>query len=225
VLLAPALANADLLVVQKVESGNPVRSAEITLKIKGDKMRADVSPEISTITDTATGETITLRHGPKTYLRLDARATQALLGKLEKTRKEREARGEGEETAKLEATGKRESVGGYDTRIYTAQVGELKMTYWIAQNLPSADKLLSVSAQLQKSAMVKLAKGMMPLPEDFALPGFPVKTEMATPDGRKITTTVISIKEQPLDDLDFTVPLNYYALPEPSFVPDPAPTP
>ena len=46
---------------------------------------------------------------------------------------------------------------------------------------------------------------------------------MGTPDGRKITTTILSIKEQPLEDIDFTVPPDYRSLPMPLFGPNTPP--
>ena len=94
------------------------------------------------------------------------------------------------------------------------------MTWWIAENNPDLDKYLGVFEQLQKSSMVRLGCGMTLLPGDFKFPGVPLKTELATPDGRKIATTIISIKEQPLEEIDFTVPPGYRSLPKPSFGPN-----
>jgi len=224
ILLGAPLLRADLLVVQKVEESGPGKqSREITLKVKGDKIRADVSPEISILMDTASGETITLRHPQKTFLQVSADASLQLAQKMEQMRDARVMEGIEEEPAKLEATGKRETVAGQETRIYTAQNGAIKMTYWIAQNSPDADKFLTLLAPLQKASMVKLAGGMTLSPPDFKFPGLPVKTEMMTPDGRKITTTILSIKEQPLEEIDFTVPPGYRSLPQPLFGPNASP--
>ena len=221
ILLGTPLLRADLVVVQKVEESGPSQqTSEITLKLKGDKIRADVSPEISILMDTASGETITLRHPQKTFLQVSADASLQLARRMEQLRDARAVEGIEEEPAKLEATGKHETVEGQETKIYTAQNGAVKMTYWIAPNSPDADKFLNLLAPLQKAPMVKLAGGMLFAPPDFKFPGLPIKTEMKTPDGRKITTTILSIKEQPLEEIDFTVPPGYRSLPKPLFGPD-----
>lgn len=219
-LLVAAFARADVVVVQRVEEpGRYPHATEITIKIKGAKVRADVAPETSTITDTATGETVTLNHSHKAYMKISADAAQELAKQMERARAEKRKQGIPEEAAKLEATGKQETVGGYETKIYAAQIGALKMTYWIAKNYPEAEKFLGVFNQLQKTAMAKLARDMTQLPGEFEFSGIPVKTEMATPDGRKIVTTLVSMKEQPLEDMDFTIPSDYHALPTPLFGP------
>src|SRR5437667_7210828 len=46
--------SADLTIVQKVEGVGG--GGEMTMKIKGDKMRIEISPEITTIFDGGTGE-------------------------------------------------------------------------------------------------------------------------------------------------------------------------
>jgi Domain of unknown function (DUF4412) len=214
-------ARADLILVQKVEESCPAQSGEMTLKVKGDLVRADISPEISTLTNTATGDTITLRHPQKLYMRINAQSTRELLRQMEKLHEEKRRQNFPEETPKLEATGKRETVSGVETKIFTAQVGSMKITYWIAQNYPDSEKILQVFNALQKTAIVKLGKGLAHPTLDFEFPGIPLKTEMVTPEGRKITTTILSIKEQSLDAIDFTVPPDYREIPEPSFGPAP----
>ena len=224
-LLLPPVLWADLVVVQKVEENGPGKQArEIILKMKGDKIRVDVLPEISLLMDSATGETITLQHPQKTFLLLDAATSRQLVQKMERLREMEAREGASEPPAKLEATGKRETVAGQETRIYFFQNGAFKMTYWIAQNSPDGDKFLALLAPLQKAGMVQLAGSLALLPPDFHFPGLPLKTEMASPDGRKITTTILSIKEQPLENLDFTVPSNYHSLPKPIFDPGSPPS-
>ena len=53
------------------------------------------------------------------------------------------------------------------------------------------------------------------LPND--LPGVAVKTQMEPPNGQKLTITLVSVKEQPLDPAEFEIPRNYQALPIPAF--------
>jgi len=177
VLFSTPLLWGDLVVVQKVEEGGPRKQAcEITIKIKDAKIRADISPEISVIMDTASGETTTLHHGQKTYLQVSADAVAQLLKGIERARDESLVRGTTEEPPKLEDTGKREMIAGQETKLYTAQAGSIKMTWWIAPKTADSERFLNMLAPLQKSPMAKLASGMTLFPEDWKFPGVPVKT-------------------------------------------------
>lgn len=210
---------ADLVMIQKVEEAGQGQPFEIVVKVKGDKIRTDVSPEVSTITNTATGETITLRHSQKTCLRLNDETLEVLQKKLERLQEDNRKNGVSNDPVKLESTGKKETVAGQETKIYTAQAGNIRMTYWIAEKMPDSEKFLEVLNRLQKSTMAKLGRAMTNLSPEFQFPGIPVKTEMVTPDGRKISTTIISIKDEPLEEMDFTVPKEYRSLPIPIFRP------
>src|SRR5206468_3599637 len=48
---------ADLTLIQKVDAAG--RTGEMTMKFKGDKIRIDPAPELSMITDSKTGDTVT----------------------------------------------------------------------------------------------------------------------------------------------------------------------
>ena len=67
VLLSALALRADLVVVQAVEGIG--HSGQMTLKIKDDKMRMDVTPEMSTLTDMGTGPPRLLlkRHCPAQF--------------------------------------------------------------------------------------------------------------------------------------------------------------
>ena len=211
--------------VQRVEEGNPcVRTGEITVKAKGGKIRMDLSPEISVLADTASGVTTTLQHPQKTYMEVSADAVGQLAHKMELQREARTQEGIPEDPpVRIEPTGKRETVAGQETRVFTAQSGALKMTWWIVQNSPDADKFLALLTLLRKAPMVQLAGNMTLLGSDFKFPGIPLKTELVMPDGRKITSTILSIKEESLENLDFSVPSGYSSLPKPLFDPTPPP--
>ena len=218
VLLLPRVLWADLVMVQKVEERGPgAHTGEITVKAKGDKIRVDVSPEISILMDTASGQTITLQHPQKTYMEVSGTAARQLTRKMERQREARQREGLTDAPVRIEPTGKRETVAGQETRIFTAQNGAIKMTWWIAQNNPDTDKCLTLLALLRKAPMVQLAGDMTLFSPDFPFPGIPLKTEMGMPDGRRITTTLLFLKEEPLENLDFTVPPGYSSLPKPLF--------
>lgn len=210
VFFCVALLHADLVVVQKVEGIGQPQAAEMTLKVKGDKIRVDLAPEISTLTDAATGETTTLMHAQKAYMQISPEALGQLAGRLN-----------GKQEAALppstpQATGKHETVNGVDTELYTARLGQMKVTYWIAKDFPEGDKLRDLFQKLQKSPLAKLTQGGMgSQPAD--LPGVAVRTRMEPPNGQKLTVTLISVKEQALDNAEFEIPRNYQALPSPAF--------
>lgn len=210
VFFCATLLRADLVVVQKIEGVGQTQSAQMTLKVKGDKIRADVAPEISTLTDAATGETTTLMHAQKAYMKISAKAAGQLLGRLSADKDA--AIG----STAPQATGKHETLSGVDTEIYTAKLGQMKVTYWIAKEFPEGEKLRDLFSKLQNSPLAKLTQGGMgSQPAD--LPGVAVKTQMEPPNGQKLTVTLISVKEQPLDPAEFEIPRNYQALPTPAF--------
>lgn len=218
-LLAGGTGWADLVVTQKVEESGAKRPpAEIVLKIKGAKIRADISPDVSLIMDTATGETVTLCHDRKTALVLSGSAAQRIQEQLR--RLQAEARAGGDEPApppRLAATGKRETVSGRETELYTAENGPVKITWWIAKKGDDWEKYLPQLAPLQRSPMVRLAGGLGFLPPGLDLPGPAVKTEWQAPDGRRIATTLLAIREEPVENLDFAVPRDYRPVAEPLF--------
>ena len=210
-----AAARADSVIVQKVEGAG--QSGQMTVEIKGTLIRTDISPTVTTLTDTATGTVTTLLRPQKVYIQMSAQAMAPLLRKM----RQQPEPGPAAATATLEATGHHEKVNGYDTEVYVVRNGALKTSYWIARDYPDAARLLGLFKQLQNTALSAMAREMAPQPAE--LPGVPVKTEMETAPGRKITTTLISVKEQALPDADFAIPPGFKALPAPSFgAPSPA---
>jgi hypothetical protein len=205
-ILFTATLHADTVLVQKVEAAG--RSSEMTVKIKGTKIRSDISPEISTLTDTASGATTTLMHPQKAYMEISAAATRQLLDKVPP---------QAAPEPVLEPTGKHETVNGYDTEIYTVETGALKTRYWIAKDYPDEKKLLALFKELQNTGLGTMARQMAPQPTEF--PGVPLKTELQSSRSQKVTVTLLSVEEEPLPDSDFVVPPDYKALPTPDFGP------
>lgn len=207
----------DVVIVQKVEQGGkPPQSTQIVLKIKEGKLRADIGTEVSVIMDTASGETVTLRHSQKVALGISAKSARQLMEKTERLRRESgEISGE---PPRIEPTGQRETILGREARAYAMQTGAVRITWWVAARQEGGDPMADAFDALQKTAMVQLAGGLTGIaPGADRLPGLPLKTEMVTPDGRKITTTLLSVKEQPLEAIDFVAPPEYRRLAEPYF--------
>src|ERR1051325_984299 len=128
----------DFTIVQKVEGkevkGKP-QTNEITLKIKGDKIRMDATPQITMIVDGRTGDTITLINAQKRIVRISGDKAKAIAEMAAKY---------GGNTAKpkLVATGKKMTINGYETEEYVADTKTFKAHYWIAPSFPDAAAIM-----------------------------------------------------------------------------------
>src|SRR5688500_7298582 len=121
---------ADLTVVQKTEGA--LNTGELTLRIKGDKARTDIAPQITMLTELSTGDYTTLNHNAKTYIRIagsEAAKLRAMAADLKP--------GTSTEAPKLIATGKKEKVENRQCDIFTWSVGKIEVTDWIATDYPN----------------------------------------------------------------------------------------
>jgi hypothetical protein len=80
-LASASLLRADYVVVQKVDGG--MQSGEMTIKIKDGKARVDMAPQISTISDSTSGDVVTLMHAQKQFMRIPASQTKALVEQMQ----------------------------------------------------------------------------------------------------------------------------------------------
>ena len=207
-------ARADLTIVQKVERAGS--ATNMTIKLKGDKVRIEASPQVTTIIDGKTGEITNLMNDQKTVVRISAEKAKAVTNMINKF----DAKKEGAGKVKLTPTGQKETVNGYETEQYTYDVPDFKATYWIASNYPEGAAIL---AQLQSitSEFWDAANAGAPDLRDF--PGLPIRTRMTTtkhsqpakPGGAalggatEITTTIISANQNPISDAEFTAPNDF----------------
>lgn len=192
------LARADLVILQKVEGGG--QSGEQTIRIKGDRMRVDVAPALSTITDGA-GGIVTLMHAAKTFLKLSAAQTRLALERMQKRATTGDA-----PPPQLTATGRKEKVGAYECEIFTANLGSVGVTYWLAKDFPNYRALLAQMEKMQAGSLSAMGRGMMPELKDF--PGMPIRTVMEM-DGNKVSTELTSVKEEDVDPAIFDIPKEY----------------
>jgi hypothetical protein len=205
VFLAMAIASwADLVIVQKVEGAG--QAGEQTIRIKGDKARSDLAQPVSTITDGATGEMITLMHAGRTFLRVSAVQTKAMMDQLQKMRPNAEP-------ATLQPTGKKEKIGDYDCEIFTTRLGGMAITYWVAKDYPNYQPLLEQLGKFQGGAISAMGKGLMPEMKDF--PGMIMKTEIEL-GGKKTSTVLVSAKEENVDPAIFNIPAGYKEMASPT---------
>src|SRR5579862_5847081 len=212
-LLVTATLCADTVVVQKVEGAG--QSMEMTMKLKNGKARVDVNPQISTIIDGSTGDIVTLMHAQKSYMKMPAATTKALMERLKAAQAGSASATPAAGASKLQPTGKKETVNGYNTEIYTASIGDVKVTYWIAKDFPNFAKVLSeMMATQQSGPIAAMTKGLAPEPKDF--PGMPIKTEIDN-NGQKFTSTIVSVKEEAVADSEFDAPADYKEMSMPTF--------
>ena len=207
-------ARADLTIVQKVDgAGGPHR---ITMKVKGDKARVEVSEEITTIIDAKTGAITNLMHEQKVVMTIPGDKAKAMAEMAKSFAKDQSP-----EQATPKPTGKKETINGYETEEYVSDSPKFHASYWVATSYPDYANILQQMAVLQKGAFASVTKGM---PDYHALPGMPLRTTVKMPDQPEITSTIESVSVAPLSDAEFTVPKGYSEMKMPDFLKQKTPT-
>src|SRR5947199_8176222 len=174
---------------------------EMTIKFKGDKVRVDPAPQVSMITDAKTGDTVTLLHGEKKVMRISGEQMKAAAEMVKKFAGATPA----EQKSKLTPLGRKETVNGIPTDIFTTDTAVGKATYYIATNYPDGAAIMKEMKMAQPSA---LANSGTNVPDFRDLPGVPVKIEMDTVRGHVIMT-LVSVKRDPIPSSEFSVPADY----------------
>lgn len=203
-------ARGDLTIVQKVDgAGGGID--QMTIKMKGAKTRLETSPSMSTIIDGKTGDTITLLHQQKQIMRIPGAKMKAM---VEMTKKFKSTDKSSDQAPKLVATGKAEKIAGMDTQIYTTEGPQFKATYWIAANYPNASEILKQMQGMQPAQWNVQNSG---IPDYRNFPGVPIKTVLDI-GGKQITTTLVSIKQEPIADAEFALPADYSEMKLPAII-------
>ena len=200
-------ARGDLTIVQKVDGIGAFK--EITTKIKGDKARVEVSPEMTTIVDNKSGDVLNLMNGKKKYIRISADKSKALAELASKYGGDSSVP---VEKLKLTPTGRKEMINGYETDEYVRESPSVKESYWIALKYPDSIAIVKQLQTIAPTAWNEIAKGMFDY-RDF--PGLPLRT-IVKRDGKEITSAIISIKQDPLSDTEFAVPKDFQELKVPN---------
>lgn len=208
-LAVAALARADIVVVQRVDGSG--QSGEQTIRVKDSKARCDIGGAVSVLVDRQTGETTTLSHAERGFLTLTPDANRAMFEKMKKARGAQEA-------PALVVTGKKEKIGDYQCDIFTADVGAVKVTYWLAKEYPGFQNFLTQLDVLEGAPGASPAGGLAPRTKD--LPGMPMKMLMEM-SGQKVTISLLSAKEENADPAIFKIPAGYKELPAPPTPPKP----
>lgn len=223
-LLLAFTARADLTILQKIEGTDP--ASEVTIKVRAGKVRVDASPQVATILDGKTGDMISLMKDQKTAVRMSAdkmKAAAAMVNKFSDKEKT-------DQPVKLMPTGRKEKISGYDAEEYVYETPDLKASYWIAPGYPDGKTILKEMEALKSEAWSE-NHSKMPDYSDFA--GIPLRTVISS-NGTQITSTIISIKRDSLNDADFVIPKDFQEIktpeinvspPEDAKKPQPAPSP
>jgi hypothetical protein len=207
-LSLPLTLRADLTIQEKVEGAGPV--SNVTVKIKGDMARIEASPQVTSIINGKTGDMISLMNDQKVAVRMSAQKLKAATEMMKKYNARDSSQKSDNAVHKLQPTGKKDKIGGYDTEEYVQDSPDLKASFWIATNYPDAANILKQLQTLSSEFMKQTAK--MPDYRDF--PGFPLKT-VFTVNGTQVTSTVVSVKTDSLDASQFTVPADYHEMQTP----------
>src|SRR5438105_11081537 len=201
VALLPLTAWADLIMVQQVEGGGPV--SVITIKLKGDKARIEAA-QMTTLMDGKTGDIITLMNAQKKFVRISgdkAKAIAEMASKYSGTTATTEK-------PKLTATGRKETINGYETEEYVWETPKLKSSYWIAPKFPVGPAIMKQLQAATPTLWNDIAKGML---DYHDLPGIALRTKIKM-GNKDITSTITSIKQDPLSDAEFSPPADFQEL-------------
>ena len=212
-----AAAHADLVLQQNIDSA--MMNGTVTTQIKGNHIRVDMpaSPQgaMSTIMDLNSGDSITLLHQQKMAMKVPGAEIKQLAQNM------KAARGATNAPPVFHDTGKTEKVNNYDAEIYTwSSPDGANQTVWVAKNYPDYARIKSEMDKLNNSPIAQLSKGSAP--DISTLPGMVVKTQTEM-NGQKVTSTLISVKEQPVDASVFQTPKGYQEMTQPGAGPAPAP--
>jgi hypothetical protein len=207
-----AAAHADLVLQQNVESA--MINGLVTTQIKGDKIRVDMPATaqgaMSTIMDLSSGDSVTLMHDQKAAMKVPGAQIKQMVENMKKTRA---SAGTNAPPPTFLDTGKAEKVGSYTTEIYNwSSPDGANQTVWVAKNFPDYSQIKVQMDKLNNSPIGQISKGTAP--DISTLPGMVVKTQMEM-NGQKVTSTLVSAKEQSVDASIFQTPQGYQEITQP----------
>ena len=195
-------ARADLTIVQRVE-GAGQGHGDTTVKIKGDKERIDALDQPTRILDGKSGEMTNLMNDKKGFVRVSADQIKAATESINKFNDDQKPAG-----PKLNPTGKKETINGYETEEFVYETPQFKASFWVATKYPDAAGILK-EMQAPLSGVWKSSNMGMPDYTDFT--GVPIKTVISM-GGNQMTTTIISIKKDPINATEFEIPKDFQEL-------------
>jgi len=202
-------AHADMTITQEMHQDTtlmaPGSDLTVTMKIKGDKVRMDGMPQMSTIVDLKSGDVTSLMHSQKVVMKIPG-STIKSIQEMQTARS-----GAASAADPLKATGRKETINGYECEEYETDVGGAKVDLWLTKNLPAAERAMAQAAQLagDNDPLKSILK-------DQKVPGFPMRTVIDNGSQGKITITVTSLNEDPIPDSAFETPSDYRLMQTPT---------
>ncbi len=214
-LLAPLTGKADWIVVQQVQNTGPCmhETNQITIKIKGTRVRVDTDRLTSVIEDGKTGDQVFLLHAEKSYILKTAAQRKEDLDF--RTRLASRSTPASNTVPSLLATGRRDKINGYESQEYVWNAGLIRGSYWVAGTFPNGPALHEALIKaFEKTRQLVLH----PLPDERLLPGLPMRFEQTFAlDGLSAgratesttTVTLLSASEQDVASAEFSIPTDY----------------
>lgn len=197
--LAASPARADLTLTQDVQGAGP--ASVMTIKIKDGRARIDATSGISTIIDSRSGVILNLMLPQKQFVRVAAAEAKAAAEMaLGADRKKAPP-----EKAKLQSTGARENINGYEADEYLCETPMFTARYWISQEYPDAAEIVKQLQTMTPAAWGSVTQG---LPDYRDFPGLPLRSRIRIA-GREITSTLTAVKKDALPESDFAVPAGF----------------
>ena len=197
-------ARGDLTIVQRVEGAG--QNGEVTVKIKGDKERIDALSQPTRIIDGKSGEMSDLMNEKKRFVRISAEQIKAAAETINKF-----SGGEKLAAPKLTPTGKKETINGYETEEFVYETPRFKASFWVATKYPDAAGILK---QMQTPISGAWKPSNMGMPDYSDFNGLPLKTVISM-GSNQMTTTITSIKKDPLSAAEFEIPKDFQELKRP----------
>jgi len=197
-------AQAGMIITETVEIKGRTRA--MILKIKENKIRIDVSPQISTITDLGTGTTITLLHTQKSYTKTGA-TDRPISTPIPETAVKTQAA-----ATKPADTGTSKKLYNFNAKIYTATTPSSKFTFWVTKDFPNFAAVKEQLMKFKSSITSSIGTAAESIPDTDELQGLTIKSEIVS-QKQKVTITVVSAEEKPVDDAEMTVPAGYTETP------------
>ncbi|MDQ2918917.1 MAG: DUF4412 domain-containing protein [Verrucomicrobiota bacterium] len=192
-------AHGDVTITQKIEGAGPVDT--MVMKIKGDKARVEPNAKMTMIIDNKTGEMLNLMNEQKKFIRISSAQAKAVVDLATSAGKDEASA----EKPSLKATGRKETILGYEAEEYISETPSFKATYWISTTYPGA-KEITQQLQAVSNNLWKSAAKHMPDMRDF--PGLPLRS-VVTVNGKEITSTLVSAKQDSLGDDEFLPPKDF----------------
>jgi hypothetical protein len=205
--LSAIAGQADLTITQQIQKEAPPEGANVTMtmKIKEQRMRLDLNPQVSSIIDLASGDMISLMHPQKLAMTIPGSSIKSLQQRYTEAIKS----GSGK-SIPPKPTGRKETISGYACEEFETTADGLNVRLWVTKELPNTPKLL---AELSSLAGANPFRG---LAGDQQLPGFPIRTVLEGAGIGKTTITVIELNEGPIAVSDFEIPDGYRKIQAPA---------